>query len=85
MSEYAAPMRPADCALERGSARRSPNGACGVDVAQDAHGPAWCGGAPAAGRNAAGRMPYFDTPQKCGQISVVASIPESFGEAMLYV
>ena len=30
-------------------------------------------------------MPYFDTPQKCGQISVVASIPDSFGEAMLYV
>ena len=42
-------------------------------------------GAPAGGRDAAGAMPYFDTPQKCGQISVVASMPESFGEAMLYV
>ena len=40
-------------------------------------------GAPATGRSAAGRMPYFDTPQKWGQISVVVSIPESLGEAML--
>ena len=31
------------------------------------------------------RTAYFDTPQKCGQISVVDSIPASFGEAMLYV
>ena len=28
---------------------------------------------------------YLETPQKWGQISVVASIPESAGEAMLYV
>ena len=35
----------------------------GIDIAQDGHGPGWSG-APATGRNAAGRMPYFDTPQK---------------------
>ena len=35
----------------------------GIDIARDAHGTAWSG-APATGRGAAGRMPYFDTPQK---------------------
>ena len=51
-------------------------------IVRDGHRPMGSG-APVMDRNAAGGMPYFDTPQKWGQISVVASMPVSFGEAML--
>ena len=66
-------------------ARRSTEpGAAGRSdgIVHDTHRPEGSG-VPVVDRNAAGGTPYFDTPQKCGQISVVASIPDRPGEAML--
>ena len=51
-------------------------------IASDVHRPERSG-APVTDRDAAADTLYFDTPQKCGQISVVASIPDSLGEAIL--